>query len=258
MNELTANGFKSFMGEDSFAQLEEMFNLSDAAFNANYDKFVELYDAVFSSKHYQDQMLSVLKTNPIEDIEGEKEVIEEFKELIKEDDTLSEKKKELLLFILEKSVEATIKISEVPRERISLDVVKMDENVKLPKYNNLTDGGADIYSNETITINGGETKIVHTGLKVATPIGYMLNIYPRSGLSLKTNLRIANNVGIVDPLYRSEIGVIMTNIGTEPITIEKYDRIAQFVLLPVPIIEWNEVKELDETNRGAGFGSSGK
>jgi dUTP pyrophosphatase len=115
-----------------------------------------------------------------------------------------------------------------------------------------------VFANETVTLNGGDTVIVKTGIKVAIPIGYEIQIRPRSGLSYKTGLRVANAPGTIDSDYRGEVGVIMYNTSDENITIFKGDKIAQMVLSEVPMIKWNEVESLDETERGeGGFGSTG-
>ena len=105
-------------------------------------------------------------------------------------------------------------------------------------------------------------KIVKTGIAVAIPAGYEIQIRPRSGLSLKSKLRIANAPGTIDTEYRGEIGIIMTNTGDVPYVIDKGMKIAQMVIAPTPMIKWNEVttvEELGTTDRGAdGFGSTDK
>lgn len=95
-----------------------------------------------------------------------------------------------------------------------------------------------------------------TGIKVAIPIGYAIFIYPRSGLSAKTGLRIANSVGVIDAMYHKEIGVIIQNTNNESYEIKTGDRIAQMVISEVPMIKWKET--LIKDNERGGFGSTGK
>lgn len=141
---------------------------------------------------------------------------------------------------------------------ITVKVINNSKN-PLPAYQTAGSAGCDIYSNETLTIEPGQTVIVKTGLKMAVPIGYEVQVRPRSGLSYKTKLRVANSPGTIDSDYRGEVGVILDNIGDTSITFFTGERIAQFVLKEVPQIEWEEVESLDETDRGeGGFGSTNK
>jgi dUTP pyrophosphatase len=132
----------------------------------------------------------------------------------------------------------------------------------LPAYETSGAAGMDIRSNEPVNIGPGDTVLVSTGLFVAIPEGYEIQIRPRSGLSLKTGLRVANAPGTIDSCYRGEIKVIMHNVGDKTEPIYTGDRIAQMVLCPVIKCEWDEVSDvvnLGETDRGeGGFGSTGK
>jgi dUTP pyrophosphatase len=112
-----------------------------------------------------------------------------------------------------------------------------------------------------LTIFSGGRALVPTGLYMAIPDGYELQIRPRSGLALKHGITITNSPGTIDSDYRGEIGIIIQNLGEEPFVIENGDRICQAVLNKVEQAEWIEVEELedlDETERGAGgFNSTG-
>lgn len=100
--------------------------------------------------------------------------------------------------------------------------------------------------------------LIPTGLHVAIPDGYEIQVRSRSGLALKYGVIITQGIGTIDSSYRGDIGVILTNTGTEPFEIEHGDRIAQAVLVKVEHIDWEVVKNLDETERGeGGFGNSG-
>jgi dUTP pyrophosphatase len=99
---------------------------------------------------------------------------------------------------------------------------------------------------------------VATGFAVAIPPGFELQVRPRSGLALKHGITLANTPGTIDADYRGELKVILINLGDEAFDIARGDRIAQLVLAPVTLAQWQEVAELEDTARGAGgFGSTG-
>lgn len=101
--------------------------------------------------------------------------------------------------------------------------------------------------------------LIPTGLHVAIPEGYEIQVRPRSGLALKKGIQLTNSPGTIDASFRGDIGIIITNSGSEDFIVEHGDRIAQLVLQQVPKIEWVPVETLDETDRGEdGFGSTGK
>jgi dUTP pyrophosphatase len=118
--------------------------------------------------------------------------------------------------------------------------------------------GMDVLSAEDVTLAPGARHAVATGLSVAIPEGYEIQVRPRSGLALKHGISVPNTPGTIDSDYRGELKVILINHGAEPFAIARGDRIAQLVLAPVTRAAWDEVAELDETARGAGgFGSTG-
>ncbi len=101
--------------------------------------------------------------------------------------------------------------------------------------------------------------MIHTGLYIALPEGYEAQIRPRSGLALNEGLGLLNSPGTIDADYRGEIGVIVVNLSNNVVSIKDGDRICQMVINKVEQAEWMEVRELDETERGAGgFGHTGK
>ena len=105
----------------------------------------------------------------------------------------------------------------------------------------------------------GERRLVASGIAIALPRGYEAQVRPRSGLALKHGLTLLNSPGTVDSDYRGEVGVILINLGAEPVRIERGDRIAQLVVQRVPGVRFREVRELPETRRGAGgFGHTGR
>ncbi|MBS1240500.1 MAG: dUTP diphosphatase [Proteobacteria bacterium] len=132
------------------------------------------------------------------------------------------------------------------------------EGLELPLY--ATDGaaGMDVLSAEDVTLAPGMRHAVATGLAVAIPPGYEIQVRPRSGLALKHGVSVPNTPGTIDSDYRGEVKVILINFGAEPFEIRRGDRVAQLVLAPVTRGRWAVVDELDETERGdGGFGSTG-
>lgn len=135
---------------------------------------------------------------------------------------------------------------------------KLDPGAKAPEYMTKLSAGADVSSLERIEIAPGETKLVRTGIAIALPACTVGLLFPRSGLSLKTQLRQPNSVGVIDADYRGEVHGIFQNTGKETVVIEKGMRIAQLVVVPVEYESFVEVDDLGETKRGeGGFGSTG-
>lgn len=132
------------------------------------------------------------------------------------------------------------------------------EGLDLPVY--ATDGaaGMDVVSAEDVVIAPGGRHAVATGLAVAIPPGFEIQVRPRSGLALKHGITVPNTPGTIDSDYRGELKVILINHGADAFAVRRGDRVAQLVLAPVTRAGWVEVENLDETARGAGgFGSTG-
>ncbi len=132
----------------------------------------------------------------------------------------------------------------------------------LPRPCYMTEGssGMDIHAavDEKETILPGKSALIATGLKVAVPEGYELQIRPRSGLAAKQGIGIVNSPGTIDSDYRGEIKVILINFGNDPFEVQRGDRIAQMVLCPVPQAVLEEMDELPPTERNSGgFGHTG-
>ena len=130
----------------------------------------------------------------------------------------------------------------------------------LPKYQTELSAGMDLYANinEPITLKPLERTLVKTGLFISLPKGYEAQVRPRSGLAFKNGITVLNTPGTIDADYRGEIGVILVNLSSQDFTINDGDRIAQMVIAKHETAIWEEVENLDETNRGeGGFGSSG-
>ena len=132
------------------------------------------------------------------------------------------------------------------------------EGLPLPAYATAGAAGMDVVSAEDVVIAPGERHAVATGLAMAIPTGFEIQVRPRSGLALRHGITVPNTPGTIDSDYRGELKVILINHGTSPFTIARGDRIAQLVLAPVTQANWLESDSLDHTDRGeGGFGSTG-
>ena len=142
-----------------------------------------------------------------------------------------------------------------------INIKKLNDNAVIPTYGSEFSAGADLYAlaDEPIVIAPRETVLVHTGVAMERPSGYVGLVFARSGLATKRALAPANKVGVIDSDYRGEIMVALHNHGSEPKTVENGERIAQIVLVPYISADFNEVDELSDTVRGeGGFGSTGR
>lgn len=130
---------------------------------------------------------------------------------------------------------------------------------RLPEYETPLSAGMDLKANtsEPIILGPMERQLIPTGLHIQLPEGYEAQVRPRSGLALKHGITVCNTPGTVDADYTGEIGVILINLSNEKFVINPGDRIAQIVVSKYERIEWKEVRELDETERKGGFGSTG-
>lgn len=142
---------------------------------------------------------------------------------------------------------------------LNLKIKKLNGNATIPTYGSALAAGADLYScEEKLTFSPGETKLVHTGIAMAVPEGYVGLIYARSGIATKRGLAPANKVGVIDSDYRGEIMVSLHNHSNETVSIDAKERIAQIVITPYLTVNFTETEELDSTERGTGgFGSTG-
>lgn len=139
-------------------------------------------------------------------------------------------------------------------------IKKLSKEVSLPKYETDGSSGMDLSANidTTINIDPGKKEIIPTGISISVPKGFEIQIRPRSGLAAKYNITVLNTPGTIDSDYRGELKVILINLGQKKFKVEKGFRIAQMVLCPITKIEFEEVDNLDSTDRGkGGFGSTG-
>jgi dUTP pyrophosphatase len=201
---------------------------------------------------------------------------------------LSASKRDFLKGIVTATYNSVAGAEGIAKKTINIPIEFCHPDAKMPAYAHLSDAGMDVYALEEITINPGESKLIPLGIKVAVPLGYELQVRPKSGVSAKTKLRVANAPGTIDAGYRDEIGVIVENVEPpikdityEPVmnvetgmvdylqitsilygkeyTIGKGQKFAQLVLSEVPKAVLYEVESVGEIgeDRGGGFGSTG-
>ena len=143
---------------------------------------------------------------------------------------------------------------------VKLLIKKLDKKVITPEYKTKGSSGMDLMANikDAVFLKPGKSDIIPTGIAISIPVGYEIQIRPRSGLAAKKKITVLNAPGTIDADYRGEIKVILINLGNEEFKINPNDRIAQMVLCPVIKAELVEVDELQNTKRGeGGFGSTG-
>ncbi|MHB8146300.1 MAG: dUTP diphosphatase [Vulcanimicrobiaceae bacterium] len=144
--------------------------------------------------------------------------------------------------------------------RVALMRLPEGEGLPLPAYMSDLAAGADLYAAlyDELTLLPGARALVPTGFAIALPPGFEGQIRPRSGLALRSGVTCLNSPGTIDADYRGPVQVLLANLGTEPVTIARGDRIAQLVIAPVSRAGFEEVPELPQSLRGAGgFGSTG-
>lgn len=135
---------------------------------------------------------------------------------------------------------------------------RLDPDLPMPRRAHTGDGGVDLHARESVRLQPGEWRAVPTGVAVAIPEGYAGLVTPRSGLAARSGIGVVNGPGLVDSGYRGEIMVILINQSPNPVEMNRGDRIAQLVVVPVSTEDFVEVEDLSETSRGAGgLGSTG-
>jgi dUTP pyrophosphatase len=145
--------------------------------------------------------------------------------------------------------------------RVPIKRVGDTSDLSLPAYQSENAAGMDICAavSDSTIVKSGEIVAIPCGFALAIPIGYEGQIRPRSGLAAKYGITIGNAPGTIDSDYRGEIAVLLHNTSRYDFTVKRGMRIAQLLILPVPVTEWQEVSELPLTSRGAGgFGNSGE
>lgn len=143
---------------------------------------------------------------------------------------------------------------------VKIKRMKAGNDLPLPRYMTSHSAGMDLYADieKEITLQVMERRLIPTGIAIALPDGFEAQIRPRSGLAINHGLTLLNSPGTIDADYRGEICVIMINLGDEPFTVKRGDRVAQMVINQIHHAAWVSVEELEETKRGSGgFGHTG-
>jgi dUTP pyrophosphatase len=143
---------------------------------------------------------------------------------------------------------------------VAVEVLPNGKGLPLPTYMTPGAAGVDLRAAlaEPLRLAPGERRLIPTGIRVAIPPGYEGQVRPRSGLAIQHGVTLLNAPGTVDSDYRGEVGVVLANLGAEPFTVRRGDRIAQMVVAPVARAELVRTDALPETERGGGgFGHTG-
>lgn len=254
------------MFEQTFYNLiNNILNMSDE----EVDNLIKDYESFFDSLLYNQELMNEIKRqmrleglNIFDATNKKEQLLADVKALV-DDMEISDNKKELYIKMVNTIGELYDKaLEEFSRETMNVPVELCHENAKMPVYKHKDDAGFDFYLPEDFTIKAHEYGVIApTGVKMAIPTGYELQIRPRSGNSVKTTLRIANAPGTIDCGYCNEIGIICDNIGDEDLTFKAGDRIAQGVFAICPKGIFSQVESIEDiagSNRGGGFGSTGK
>ena len=269
-------------GEEGVNAIASLLALPDELFEAVSEAFIFELEKQLNDSNMRLALVLALQAEGINS-DNIMEMTEQILSSIDNElEDLPKNRKDFLKRVVTTGINMTSESFGASKKNISIPIELCHEDAKMPSYANDTDAGMDIYALEDITVNPGETVLVKTGLKVAIPVGYELQVRPKSGRALKTKLRVANTPGTIDSGYRDEIGVIIENIehpiqdieydfdekGTPIIksilhgksyTINKGDKFAQLVLNEVPHVAFYEVENISEIkgDRHGGFGSTG-
>ena len=259
-----------------------IMSLPDDLFDIISEQFIIELNNQLRSEENRKELLKIADTNNIKIEDIPKFLDEMYKSIDDAFKDFPENRKIFLKRIMSDIFNSIVDFNDELTSSILIPIEFCNKNARMPIYAHETDAGLDIYSTEDINIRPGETILIKTGLKVAIPVGYELQVRPKSGISLKTKLRVANTPGTIDSGYRDEIGIIIENIeqpiqdisyhfGTnneividsilhgKTYSIEKGQKIAQLVLNKISKANFVLVDTVNkiEGDRGGGFGSTG-
>ena len=277
--------FNDIMGTEedkSFGDaLTSLFNMDDEKFALISPGILQSFQQSINNPNDKLGLVQALNANgaTAEDLVASFNTISDAIDSIEE---ISQIKRDFLKSLLAALTNAVNETEGIAKRFVQIPVELCHPDAKIPQYANTSDSGMDVYALDDYTIAPGETKLIPTGIKLALPPGYEIQVRPKSGRALKTKLRIANTPGTVDAGYRDEIKVIVENIeppikdieydfddnGTPIIksilhgaahTIGKGEKFCQLVLMEVPKAALYRVEQVGEIgeNRGGGFGSTG-
>lgn len=276
------NDIMGIEGDSSFGDaLTSLFNMPDDKFTLIAPGILQSFQQSANNPNDKLGLVQALNANgaTAEDLVASFNTIADAIDSIEE---ISQVKRDFLKSLLATLTNAVNETEGIAKRLVQIPIELCHPEAKIPQYANISDSGMDVYALNDYTIAPGETQLIPTGIKLALPPGYEIQVRPKSGRALKTKLRIANTPGTVDAGYRDEIKVIVENIeppikdieydfddnGTPIIksilhgaahTIGKGEKFCQLVLMEVPKAALYRVEQVGEIgeNRGGGFGSTG-
>ena len=279
--ESTLNEIKNVNPElGGFEEIAVLLTMPEEQFALIAPVFLHELEKSFNNVNDQLAMVQAMNVAGVKAEDAEKEYLAICESLdVQLGEDLSAQKRDFIKQMLALTYNAVSEAEGITKRHILIPIEYCREDAKIPTYAHLTDAGMDVYLTEDIVIHPGETKLIPLGIKVALPLGYELQVRPKSGRSLKSKLRIANTPGTIDAGYRDEICIIADNIDQvikdgeldeagrltsilwgSDITLEKGEKIAQLVLSEVPkavFYEVENVSSIENDGRNGGFGSTG-
>lgn len=263
-----------------FEEIAVLLTMPDEQFALIAPVFLHELEKSFNNVNDQMAMVQAMNIAGVRAEDAEKEYLAICEAIDTQmGEQLSPIKRDFIKQLLALTYNAVSEAEGITKRHVLIPIEYCREDAKMPTYAHLTDAGMDVYLTEDVVIHPGETKLIPLGIKVALPLGYELQVRPKSGRSLKSKLRIANTPGTIDAGYRDEICIIADNIdqvvkGAEvdasgalcgvlwgsDITLEKGEKIAQLVLSEVPkavFYEVENVSSIENDGRQGGFGSTG-
>ena len=263
-----------------FEEIAVLLTMPEEQFALIAPVFLSEMEKSFNNVNDQLAMVQAMNVAGVKAEDAEKEFLAICEQIdVQMAETLSAQKRTFVKELLAITYNAVSEAEGITKRHVLIPIEYCHPDAKMPTYAHLTDAGMDVYLTEDVTIHPGETKLIPTGIKVALPLGYELQVRPKSGRSLKSKLRISNTPGTIDAGYRDEIGIIVDNIdqvikGGEldeagrltgilwgsDITLSKGEKIAQLVLSEVPkavFYEVESVSTIENDGRKGGFGSTG-
>jgi dUTP pyrophosphatase len=263
-----------------FEEIAVLLTMPEEQFALIAPVFLHEIEKSFNNVNDQMAMVQAMNVAGIKAEDAEKEYLAICEAIdIQMAENLSTQKRDFIKQLLAITYNAVNEAEGITKRHVLIPIEYCRPDAKTPTYAHLTDAGMDIYLTEDVTIHPGETVLIPTGIKVALPLGYELQVRPKSGRSLKSKLRIANTPGTIDAGYRDEIGIIADNIDPvirhadmdengrlhnvlwgSDITLSKGEKIAQLVLSEVPkavFYEVESVSNIENDGRKGGFGSTG-
>lgn len=263
-----------------FEEIAALLAMPEAQFSLIAPIFLHELEKAFNNVNDQMAMVQAMNAAGIKAEDAGKEYLIICGEIDTQmSEILSAQKRDFVKQMLAIIYNAVSEAEGITKRNVLIPIEYCHPDAKMPTYAHLTDAGMDIYLTEDVTIHPGETVLIPTGIKVALPLGYELQVRPKSGRSLKSKLRIANTPGTIDAGYRDEIGIIADNIDPvirhadidengrlynilwgSDITLSKGEKIAQLVLSEVPkavFYEVENVSSIENDGRKGGFGSTG-